>query len=206
MTHDATFWTKVAPKYAKKPISDMDAYLATLERVQTYLSPTDSVIEFGAGTGGTGVRLAPHVARYLVTDFSEGMIQQAETRKAEVELDTMTTAVGVVSDFTEEKVNIALAFNLFHLVPDMEADFRRIFEILPPGGLFIQKTPAIAKLWFLKPMIWTMGLVGKAPKTLRYLSIDDVDTAVKDAGFEIVETGLFPASSHNRFVVAKKPG
>ena len=206
MTNDAVFWTTIAPKYAKKPISDMSAYEATLDRVRTYLSPEDHVIEFGAGTGGTGVRLAPSVASYLVTDYSEGMIREADKRKAEAKLPNLRTAVGVVGDFNDEDANVALAFNLFHLVPDMEKDFARIFEMLPPGGLFIQKTPAIARLWYLKPAIWIMGMIGKAPKTLRYLAIEDVDRAVTAAGFEIVEAGLFPETSRNRFVVARKPG
>ena len=51
-----------------------------------------------------------------------------------------------------------------------------------------------------------MGLFGKAPKTLRYLSPEQLDKAVADAGFDIVETGLYPAKSHNRFIVARKPG
>ena len=206
MTNDAAFWTNIAPKYAKKPISDMDAYLATLERVRTYLSPTDRVIEFGAGTGGTGVRLASDVLSYLVTDYSPGMIAEADRRKAERDIENLRTGVGSIVDFAAEDVNVALAFNLFHLVPDMEGDFARIYEMLPPGGLFIQKTPAIAKLWFLKPMIQIMALFGKAPGTLRYLTPQEVDAAVVSAGFEVVETGLFPAKSHNRFIVARKPG
>ena len=205
MTHDAAFWTNVAPKYAKKPISDMDAYLATLARVRTYLSPTDRVIEFGAGTGGTGVRLASDVESYLVTDFSDGMIREADSRKAQAGLTNLNTAVGTVADFASEDVTVAMAFNLFHLVSDMEGDFARIYEMLPPGGLFIQKTPSIAKLWFLKPIIRAMVLIGKAPKTLRYLSEDEVDAGVKKAGFDILEAGLFPEKSHNRFIVAKKP-
>ena len=206
MTNDAAFWTNIAPKYAKKPISDMDAFLATLERVRTYLSPTDRVIEFGAGTGGTGVRLAPDVSSYLVTDYSPGMIAEADRRKAEGDLENLRTGVGTIADFAAEDVNVVLAFNLFHLVPDMEGDFARIYEMLPPGGLFIQKTPAIAKLWFLKPMIRIMSLFGKAPGTLRYLTPQELDAAVISAGFEVVETGLFPAKSHNRFIVARKPG
>ena len=205
MTNDAAFWTNIAPKYSKKPISDMAAYVATLDRVRTYLSPNDRVIEFGAGTGNTGVRLAPDVASYLVTDYSDGMIRVADRRKAEARLQTLSTAVGSVADFKDEDVTVALGFNLFHLVPDMEADFARIYEMLPPGGFFIQKTPAIAKLWFMKPAIALMGLFGKAPKTLRYLRPDEVDAGVRAAGFEIVETGFFPATSQNRFVVARKP-
>ena len=87
----------------------------------------------------------------------------------------------------------------------MEQDFRRIFTMLPPGGLFIQKTPAIAGMWYLKPIIGGMALIGKAPKTLRYLTGEEVDGAMRKAGFEILESGPLPAGSSNHFVVARKP-
>ena len=205
MTSETAFWTKIAPKYSEKPISDVASYEETLDRVRGYLSPTDRVIEFGAGTGSTAVKLAPSVAQYIATDFSDGMIQIAERRKTEARSETIETAVGEVADFTEAEVNVALAFNLFHLVPDMRGDFSRIFDMLPPGGLFIQKTPSIAKLWFMRLPIWLMGIVGKAPKTLTYLKPEDVDAALKQAGFEIIEADLIPKKSYNRFVVARKP-
>ena len=51
---DATFWDRIAPRYARRPVSDPDAYEATLARVKTYLSESDSALELGAGTGSSG--------------------------------------------------------------------------------------------------------------------------------------------------------
>ena len=205
MTADAAFWDKIAPKYAKQPISNVTAYEATLTRVRAHLKATDRAIEFGAGTGSTALLLAPSVDRYLGTDLSEGMMAIAEEKRQAEGVPSLRFAVGEVRDFAAEDVTVALGFNLFHLVADMEGDFRRIFDMLPPGGLFIQKTPALARRWYLKPLVALLRSFGKAPSRVRFISIDELDHAVEAAGFEIIETGLYPPSAPSRFIVARKP-
>ena len=71
---DAAFWDRIAPKYARTPISNMDAYEATLARVKTHLSETDTVLELGCGTGTTAMKLAPGVAHVTASDVSGAMI------------------------------------------------------------------------------------------------------------------------------------
>ncbi len=205
MTADAAFWDKIAPKYAKQPISNVSAYEATLTRVRAHLKASDRAIEFGAGTGSTALLLAPSVDRYLGTDISDGMMEIAEEKRQAEGVPSLRFAVGEVRDISAEDVTVALAFNLFHLVPDMEGDFRRIFDMLPSGGLFIQKTPALAKRWYLKFLIAPMKLFGKAPSRVRFISFDELDHAVEAVGFEIIETGLYPPSAPSRFIVARKP-
>ena len=51
------FWDKTAKKYARKPIDDLPAYEATLERVRSFLHADDRILEFGCGTGGTALAL-----------------------------------------------------------------------------------------------------------------------------------------------------
>ena len=51
MTDAATFWDKIAPKYAKDPINDVASYEYTLGRTLSYLTEDDSVLELGCGTG-----------------------------------------------------------------------------------------------------------------------------------------------------------
>jgi len=74
---------------------------------------------------------------------------------------------------------------------------------LKPGGLFISKTPCIGGKWYFRPIIGAMQLIGKAPY-LRYLKVDEYDALIRAAGFEIVETGLYPPTAPSRFVVARK--
>ena len=46
-----TFWDKAAPKYAKDPISNMDGYNQTLDRMRVLLKSHHKVLEIGCGTG-----------------------------------------------------------------------------------------------------------------------------------------------------------
>ena len=79
----------------------------------------------------------------------------------------------------------------------------RACALLKPGGLFISKTPCIGGKWYFRPIIGAMQLIGKAPY-LRYLKVDEYDALIRAAGFEIVETGLYPPTAPSRFVVARK--
>ena len=140
MTFDQTFWDKAAPKYFKQPISNMQAYEETLARTVSYLGPDSRVLELGCGTGGTALRLAPHVRSVVATDFSKGMIEQAKGRE---QADNVTFMVAdTFSPELEPGVfDVIVGFNLFHLVEDPQATYARIHDLLAPGGLFVSKTP-----------------------------------------------------------------
>ena len=82
MQNAARFWDKVAPKYAKSPIADMDAYTYTLERTRSYLSPDDTVLEVGCGTGSTALLLAGNVRHVTASDLSANMIEVGSEKSA----------------------------------------------------------------------------------------------------------------------------
>ena len=202
---DAAFWDRIAPKYAKSKISNPDAYEETLARTRTYLGPETHALELGCGTGSTALRLAPGTARYVGTDISEGMIGIARGKDAQgAPAPEFRTAATVARAFSGERFDTVLAFNLLHLVPDLEADLAAIHAHLPEGGLFISKTPALRGRWYLHPLIWAMRLAGKAPGTVRFVGVQELDAMIAAAGFRIVETGLYPPTTPSRFVVARK--
>ena len=202
---DAAFWDRIAPKYATQPISDPDAYEETLARVRTYLGADTRALELGCGTGSTALNLFKGTTSYIATDISSGMINIA---KGKIEGKPEPQPEFRVADVTREayasdSVNTVLAFNLLHLLPDLEEGLAVIHDMLPDGGLSISKTPAIGGKWYYRPIIRAMQLVGRAPY-VNFLSVDDVDTSIARAGFRIVETGLYPPSAPSRFVVARK--
>jgi len=214
MTPSITFWDKVARKYAKSKIADEAAYQKTLQRVTEHLGPNDKVLELGAGTGSTALLLAGSVKSYLSTDFAPGMMEIAEEKLVAARAEgnaleglsflaadgfdpRLTTAAG------DEGFDAVLAFNFLHLVQGPEALLDRVNGLLKPGGLFISKTVCLkSKAWLYVPMIKVMQLFGKAPY-VSVLSTDMVNDMMTKAGFEIIETGLYPAPS-SHFVVARK--
>ncbi|MGR3513347.1 MAG: class I SAM-dependent methyltransferase [Paracoccaceae bacterium] len=202
---DAAFWDRVAPKYALQPISNQTAYEDTLARVRTYLGPETSALELGCGTGSTALRLRPGTGRYVATDISSGMIDIAKAKVADQTgpAPEFRTAPITTDAYANDSFNTVLAFNLLHLVRDLDDALRTIHAVLPEGGLFISKTPAIGAKWYYRPMIAAMQLIGKAPH-VNYLTVADVDARIAAAGLRIVETGLYPPSTPSRFVVARK--
>lgn len=201
---DAKFWTKAAPKYAKAAISDLAAYDYTLGRTRSYLSDTDQVLELGCGTGSTALLLAGDVAHITASDYSPGMIAIAQDKPTEADNITFEVLSQVPVD---RQYDAVLGFNLFHLVPDMGQYFVQIHALLPDDGVFISKTPCIKGggiKWALIALILpVMQALGKAPYVRRFTA-KELETAITDAGFEIVESGDHPAPS--RYVVARKRG
>ncbi len=207
---DAKFWDGIAPKYAADPIKDQDAYEYTLGRTKSYLGTEDRVLEIGCGTGSTALLIAPGVGSIEATDISPGMLKIAEERKAEagVANATFTTQSATQAARRTGSFDAVLAFNLLHLTEDPARVVADIHSGLPSGGLFISKTPCIGdrsvglKRFVFRAMIPVMKLIGKAPSKVHFLTHAGMDALITKAGFEIVESGNFPAIS--RFVVARK--
>lgn len=209
MTDAKKFWDKIAPKYAKDPIGDMKAYEYTLERTKSYLGIEDRVLEMGCGTGSTALLIAPQVREIVGTDISSAMVGIARDKAAAGGIKNAEFRTLTAEDTAKmsERFDAVLGFNLFHLVRDAETIFADIHRMLPVGGHFISKTPCLGdksvgfKRFLIKAMIPPMQWIGKAP-LVRFLTNSELEGALRFAGFEIVESGNFPAIS--RYVVARK--
>ena len=203
MTTAPQFWDKLARKYAAQPVKDQKSYELTLDRTRTYLGKNDTVLEVGCGTGSTALLLRDAVKSYTASDFSPGMIEIANEKKAAEGADNVTFRAAVLSDHVAagERYDAVMGFNLFHLVRDMDAAFADVHRLLNPGGHFISKTVCLGGKWYLRPMICAMQMFGKAPY-VGFHTHAEVERRIAKAGFEIVETGSFPSIS--RFVVARK--
>ena len=209
MTKTSTFWDKRAEKYAASPIKDMAAYEYTLERTRSYLGAGTRVKEIGCGTGSSALRLADGVREIVGTDISPQMVKIARQKAASQGAGNVRFEVAGARSAAAgvEGFDAVLGFNIFHLTENAEALFRILHDRLAPGALFISKTPCLAdpsvgiKRHLFRGMIAAMRLVGLAPFVRRF-SFAELESAIERAGFEIVETGSFPAMS--RFIVARR--
>jgi SAM-dependent methyltransferase len=212
MQSAAQFWDKASARYARAPVRDEAAYAATLERVLAHLRPSDGVLELGCGTGTTAVKLAPHVAAYEGRDVSAKMLAIAEERAAAAAAGNLTFAPGdAAAPIKGAPFDAVLAFNLLHLLPDLDGTLAHIREALPPGGRFISKTPCLAPRgltlkWraLLMTAFPVMRWLGKAPSFVAFLSAADLERRVATAGFEVVERADLPAMPPSRLIVARR--
>ncbi len=206
----AVFWDRTARKYAADPIADMAGYEATLRRVQALLSADQNVLELGCGTGTTALRLAPLTRRLLATDVSATMIAIAHEKLTAQPVPQLSFAVADADApaIEQGKYDAVLAFNLLHLVNDLDQALALAVQALRPGGLLISKTPCIAEMnplipWLALPL---MRAIGKAPEVLCF-NADHLQSAVVRQGLEIVsvERHGTRGKDFRVFIVARKP-
>ena len=202
MVASTAFWDRVADRYAARKIGNEAAYEATLARVRHWLRPDWTVLEVGCGTGATALRLADAAGSILGTDGSAEMIRIARARAADV--PTVAFEQAEVTDAgAGRRFDAVMGFNILHLLDDLPAALRHLRGCLSEGGLLITKTPCLgAKLW-LRPVVWGLQRLGKAPPALRYMRPAELQERIRAAGFEILETGDYPKSLPSHFVVAR---
>ncbi|MFA5902140.1 MAG: class I SAM-dependent methyltransferase [Hyphomicrobium sp.] len=188
-TSDARFWDRAARKYARDAIKDMAGYERTVARVRECLHGVDAVLELGAGTGTTALKLAPGVVRYVGTDISTEMIAIAR-EKAEAQQCTNVEFSVVGSDratWPTGPFDAALAFNLLHLVPDRTRYLQQIRAVLNPGGLFLSKTPCLSEMnRLIRLAVPIAQFFGKAPH-VEFFSAPELASDIAMAGFTVVE-------------------
>jgi SAM-dependent methyltransferase len=211
-SHDkARFWDRTAARYAADPIADPAGYEATLQRVQGLLSPDQQVLELGCGTGTTALRLAPFTRRLRATDVSARMIDIAREKLAarpvpqlSFEVADAEAAIGAGGEF-----DAVLAFNLLHLVTDLDQALAMARQTLRPGGLLITKTACIAEMNPLIPYLALplMRAIGNAPHALCFKA-DALRAAIARQGMEIVTVERHGTRGRDFrvFIVARKPG
>lgn len=202
----SAFWDRVARRYANMKMRNPETYEETLALVRTHLLPHDNVLELGSGTGTTALKLAASVEHLTATDYSTVMIAIANEKKTEAEIDNVEFCVAQVCDgsLPRRSFDVALAFNLLHLLEDRPAAIGEVHERLQPGGLFISKTPCLGFPYrILQPVVAILRALGKAPN-FHFLSTARLERDIKNAGFTLIETGNYPSNPPRRFIVAQK--
>lgn len=206
----ARFWDRIARKYAKDPIADIPGYEFTLQRVQSLLSPDHDVLELGCGTGSTALRLAPHTRQFLATDVSQEMLAIAREKLAAQPTKQLRFAHADADQptFGHATWDVVLAFNVLHLVAELDRAVDVVMQALKPGGLFISKTACLNEMHPLIPRVGLplMRMIGKAPHVL-CLDAAHLQGAMVRRGLviEAVERHGTRGKDARVFIVARKP-
>lgn len=117
------FWDRAARKYATAAIADTAGYERTLERTRHYLEGHEIAFEFGCGTGTTALRLADSLSRIVATDVSREMIAIAREKSEAESCSNVVFEVATpdAGSWPEDTFDIALGFNVLHLVPQTQS-------------------------------------------------------------------------------------
>ena len=207
MAKGALMFNLMAERYARTPISNMEAYEKKLAITRKYLKPDHEVFEFGGGTGSTALLHAPYVKHILSTDYASKMVAIGNRKKAKQGIDNVDFQS---ADFNSQKLgkeafDIVLGLNILHLMEDVDQTIAKSWEILKPGGYFITSSVCLNKIsgiWGL--LIPILSFIGLMPR-IKGFNRDDLISKHQQAGFGIVEEYNPEGKPPSVFLVAQKP-
>ncbi len=202
------FWNNVAPRYARKPIADLEAYRAKLDATKACLKPDDVILDVGCGTGSLALELSTCVSEVHAIDLSREMIRIGNQKATDRNIGNVTfhnTTITNVS-FESEMFNAICAYNILHLVDDRSAALNTILDLLKPGGFFISATACLGEsrvpFRLLLPIV---KLFGRAP-AVQVFGIQELERDLLDAGFVEIKRKKVSSNKTNAFLVAARPG
>jgi ubiquinone/menaquinone biosynthesis C-methylase UbiE len=202
------FWNKIAGRYAKRPIADLEAYHAKLEATKACLKPDDVILDVGCGTGSLALELSACVSEVHAIDLSREMINIAKRKAVDQDIDNVAFYKTTLANapFGAETFNAVCAYNILHLLDDRRTALSVILDLLKPGGLLISSTPCLGEsrmpFRFVLPI---MKLLGKAP-AVRVFDIRQLKSNLIDVGFVNVTEKKVSSDKINGFLIAMKPG
>ncbi|MDJ0834406.1 MAG: class I SAM-dependent methyltransferase [Gammaproteobacteria bacterium] len=207
-TSPEKFWNLIAQRYAASPIADVAAYQKKIEKIKSYLSAEDHVLDIGCGTGTQCDDLANNVAQVTGIDISSKLLAIAETRKLERQIKNVEFVQSTVFDerFDSASFNLVMAFYVLHFCEDIDEVFGRIYDILKPGGLLILETVCLGENNIITgKLIRAAGKLGFLP-LINLLSNQQIELALEQTGFSVIEKIKFSESNAEYTMIAKKPG
>jgi len=200
------FWDLISSKYAASPISDKLAYEAKVQKIKSYLTSEQVVLDIGCATGTQCADIADNVKHVTGIDISSKLLAIAEQRKAERKQDNIEFIKTSLFDknFQAGSFDVVLAFYVLHFFEDIDAVFKRIHDLLVPNGVFISETACLGgNNIIIRKLLRMAGSIGLLPK-INLLTTKKLEQALEKAGFRIVEKFSFSKSNSEYTLFAKK--
>jgi ubiquinone/menaquinone biosynthesis C-methylase UbiE len=112
-----------------------------LETLAAVLTPGQTVLEIGAGTGRFTIPIAARVRRVTAVDFSGSMLRQLAGKMEKEGLGNIDLVHGdfMNIDFPE-RFDLIVSVSAIEYIRDQDALFKKMAELLKPGGRLLLAT------------------------------------------------------------------
>lgn len=198
------FWDKMAGTYDNAEKADTPVNFRVIEKTRQHLTGSDTVLDFGCGTGLIANELAGNVKAIQAIDISSKMVEIAKKKADYRKITNIEYLHATIFDgrLKENSFDAVTAFYILHLLEDTNLALQRIYNLLKPGGLFISATPCMAGKPFLNFLLSLTGKIGLTPKFTAF-KISQLNDLIGNK-FEILESECLKEDGQQYFIVARK--
>lgn len=176
-----------------------------MNKTKKHITISDMVLDLGCGTGLISNEMAGYVKKIHAVDTSSKMIGITEEKAKERNIVNVDYAHSTIFDkrYMCGSFDVIFVFHVLHLLEDEHRVFRRMNELLKPGGLLISVTPCMGEKLWLRTMLSFVSKIGLVPK-IRSYKIEYLVRTIENGNFSIVETDCLKKKSQEYFIVARK--
>lgn len=131
------YFDTVASCWDKSPVKVERAEITALKIKEIHFGSYNSIVDFGSGTGLLGVHLKDTFDHVHLVDSSEKMLQIAQIKIAEANINNIETLqVDKLSALTSKHSAIVTLMTLHH-IPDVNEFFTDAYSVLEDNGMMI---------------------------------------------------------------------
>lgn len=211
MNKAENFWDKASKNYDKTEERFNYIHKKSRENTKIFLKDSDTVLDYGCGTGTASCQFSSLVKVIHAIDISSEMIAISQAKAAHGKIENVNFEQADIFDgkYSKESYDVILAFNMLHTVPNPQNVVLQINELLKPEGLFISVTPCLRqKMSFFVnlqiQLVRVLCKLGLIPIPIRRVTSSEVESILKAGGFQTVESEEIYKDASSYFVVAKK--
>ena len=136
MHRHETFWDKRSKKYDDDIKRHDSIYEKTINRTKSLLTNSDVVLDFACASGEMSLDIAPNVQRVHGIDLSVKMIELANQKARDRQVDNISFDHIDAFDqrLASDSFSAIIAFSIFHLVDDAPKVLALLHDLLAAGG------------------------------------------------------------------------
>jgi len=203
------FWNKIADGYDKPSKLDK-AYELSIKNCNKILTGKENVIDIACGTGKITLGIAENAQMVVGLDVSEKMINVANKKKMDNEVNNVNFEVGdgYHTRFDNGSFDIVMLFNSIHIVKEPDKLLAEAYRLIKTNGYLITATDCYSEqLPFSKKVYSLVPRLMKKLGIISYLNCfkkKDVELLIKKSNFHILQTDVLYHAPINYYVLAKK--